>query len=83
MAVQMASDSTEPHFSMAVYNELKKEFYIPFAIDNMIKSGTASCDVLSTASHWFGVTFKEDRPAVVEKFAQLASEGIYPSPLYK
>ena len=63
-------------------NELKKEFYIPFAIDSMIKNGTARCDVLSTPDRWFGVTFKEDRPAVVEKFAQLVADGIYPSPLY-
>lgn len=62
--------------------ELKKEFYIPYAIDCMIKDGSARCDVLSTASHWFGVTFKEDRPAVVAKFAELVRDGIYPSPLY-
>ena len=64
-------------------NELKKEFYIPFAIDCIIKGGEGKCDVLSTPSHWFGVTYKEDRPAVVEKFRQLAEDGVYPSPLYK
>ncbi|MCR4824691.1 MAG: nucleotidyltransferase [Bacteroidales bacterium] len=63
--------------------ELKKEFYIPYAIDCMIKDGSAQCDVLSTPSHWFGVTYKEDRPAVVAKFAQLAADGVYPSPLYQ
>lgn len=62
--------------------ELKKEYYIPYAIDVMIKSGEAKCDVLSTPSHWFGVTYKEDRPAVVAKFAELAEQGVYPSPLY-
>ena len=62
--------------------ELKKEFYIPFAVDKMIHDGTAACDVLATPSHWFGVTFKEDRPGVVAKFAELVKEGIYPSPLY-
>ena len=62
--------------------ELKKEFYIPFAVDRMIHDGSAACDVLSTPSHWFGVTFKEDRPGVVAKFAELVKEGIYPSPLY-
>ena len=62
--------------------ELKAEFYIPFAVDNMIKAGTGACDVLSTDSRWFGVTFKEDRPAVVAKFAQLVADGVYPSPLY-
>ena len=63
-------------------NELKKEFYIPYAIDCMIKSGEGKCDVLETPAHWFGVTFKEDRPAVVAKFAELVEKGIYPSPLY-
>ena len=63
--------------------ELKKEFYIPYAIDCMIRSGEASCDVLSTPSHWFGVTYKEDRPAVVAKFAELVDKGFYPSPLYE
>ena len=63
-------------------SELKKEFYIPFAVDRMIKTDTAACDVLATPAHWFGVTFKEDRPAVVAKFAELVSNGVYPSPLY-
>lgn len=63
-------------------NEPKKEFYIPFAVDRMIHEGTAACDVLATPSRWFGVTFKEDRPGVVAKFAELVTEGVYPSPLY-
>ena len=64
-------------------SELKKEFYIPYAVDVMIKSGEARCEVVTTPSRWFGVTFKEDRPAVVAKFAQLAEEGVYPNPLYR
>ena len=63
--------------------ELKKEFYIPYAVDVIIKEGKGSCEVLSTDSHWFGVTYKEDRPGVVAKFASLVAEGVYPSPLYK
>lgn len=62
--------------------EPKKEFYIPYAIDCMIHDGSAKCDVLSTPSRWFGVTFKEDRPGVVAKFAELVETGVYPSPLY-
>jgi len=63
-------------------NELKKEFYIPYAIDCMIKDGSAATEVLSTPSSWFGVTYKEDRPGVVAKFAELVKKGVYPSPLY-
>ena len=71
------------NFLQANINELKKEYYIPYAVDTMVKAGTAACDVLGTPSHWFGVTFKEDRPAVVAKFAQLAATGVYPTPLYE
>ena len=63
--------------------ELKKEFYIPYAVDTIVKSGNGQCEVLSTPSKWFGVTYKEDRPGVVAKFADLVAKGVYPSPLYK
>ena len=63
--------------------EPKKEFYIPYAVDVIVNGGEGSCEVLSTPSHWFGVTYKEDRPAVVAKFAELVAKGVYPSPLYK
>lgn len=76
------SESIFVDFLKAFSQELKKEFYIPYAIDCMIKDGSAKCDVLSTPSHWFGVTYKEDRPGVVAKFAELVAAGIYPSPLY-
>ena len=63
-------------------NELKAEFYIPYAIDCMIKDGTGKTELISTPSRWFGVTFKEDRPGVVAKFQEFADKGIYPTPLY-
>ena len=62
--------------------EPKKEFYIPYAVDVIVKAGEAECEVLSTPCHWFGVTYKEDRPGVVAKFADLVAKGVYPSPLY-
>ena len=64
-------------------NELKKEYYIPYAVDNMIKENGYKCEVLSTDSRWFGVTYKEDRPGVVAKFQELADKGVYPTPLWK
>ena len=63
--------------------EMKAEFYIPYAIDCIIKEGIGKCELLSTPSRWFGVTFKEDRPGVVAKFQEFADNGIYPTPLYK
>ena len=70
-------------FLAAHSNELKSEFYIPYAVDQMIKKGGDKCTVLCTPSRWFGVTYQQDRPGVVAKFEQLVKDGIYPSPLYE
>ena len=77
------SDAVFKTFLSAFGKELKKEYYIPYAVDTIVKSGEGRCDVLSTPSRWFGVTYKEDRPAVVAKFQEFADKGVYPSPLYK
>ena len=70
-------------FLAAHSNELKSEFYIPYAVVQMIKKGGDKCTVLCTPSRWFGVTYQQDRPGVVAKFEQLVKNGIYPSPLYE
>ena len=59
-------------------NELKKEYYIPYAVDVLMKERGYKCEVLSTDSHWFGVTYKEEvmsflRPRKVEKNYDLFS----------
>ncbi len=63
-------------------NTPKSEFFIPLAIDTLIKSGEASVKVRDTDSIWFGVTYAADRPGVVEKFAQLHADGTYPEKLF-
>lgn len=63
-------------------NTPKAEFFIPLCIDALIKNGEATVKVLDTDSRWFGVTYAADRPGVVEKFASLAADGTYPSPLF-
>ena len=64
-------------------NTPKAEFFIPLCIDALIKSGEATVKVLDTDSRWFGVTYAADRPGVVEKFAKLHADGVYPTPLFK
>ena len=63
-------------------NTPKAEFFIPLAIDTLIKNGEATVKVLDTDSRWFGVTYSADRPAVVEKFAKLHEDGTYPERLF-
>ena len=64
-------------------NEPKKEFYIPFIVNTLIEKGKADVKVLSSPDKWFGVTYKEDRPTVVEKLKEMTESGLYPSPLFK
>lgn len=61
----------------------KAEQVIPDVADALIKSGEATFRVLDTDSRWFGVTYAEDRPGVVAKFAELHASGLYPTPLFK
>jgi UTP-glucose-1-phosphate uridylyltransferase len=62
--------------------ELKAEFYIPTLVNDMIKSGKATCQVLDTTAKWFGVTYADDRQMVVDKIQALVDAGVYPSPLF-
>ena len=62
-------------------SEMKSEFYIPFAVDELVRAGEAQVSVLRTESSWFGVTYREDRDLVVEAIAGLISSGDYPSDL--
>ena len=61
---------------------LKSEFFIPLMVDKLINDGTATCEVLDTTSQWFGVTYPEDRPEVVARFAKLGEEGVYPANMF-
>jgi hypothetical protein len=57
--------------------EMKSEYYIPYAVNTFINSGYATMKVLKTTAQWFGVTYKEDRPMVVDRLKKLHEEGIY------
>ena len=60
-------------------NELTKPLK---EVDKLLKANKATVEVLSSSDKWFGVTYKEDRPVVVERLQQLTKEGLYPSPLF-
>ena len=59
-------------------NPEKCEFFIPLVVDSLIKEGKADVQVLENKDKWYGVTYKEDKPGVVEAFKRLKAEGIYP-----
>ncbi|MBO4402725.1 MAG: nucleotidyltransferase, partial [Bacteroidales bacterium] len=69
-------------FLTARGRELKSEFYIPFAVDDLIKAGQAKVKLLRTEAEWFGITYQADRPAVVKAFQDLLQAGVYPKQLW-
>ena len=70
-----------PAFLENLNNPLKDEYMLPTMIDKKIKSGE-DCYVLRTTAKWFGVTYKEDKPSVVEGFRKLYEDGVYSKDFY-
>jgi hypothetical protein len=62
--------------------EQKSECYIPATVGELVTSGRARCKVLRSSDSWFGVTYREDRPQVVESIRQLIAQGKYPEQLW-
>lgn len=59
----------------------KAEFYLTTVIDDLIRSGEEKVKVLSTDARWFGVTYREDRPAVERNILEFIRRGVYPKEL--
>jgi len=61
---------------------LKDEFYLPFAVDEWIskdlgvfQAGLASCK-------WMGVTYRDDKPVVMDTIKKMIASGVYPDSLF-
>lgn len=63
--------------------DLKKEYLLPTKVDQMLKDNKANVTVLKTDSQWFGVTYQEDREAVVKEIQKLIDQGVYHANLYE
>ena len=61
----------------------KSEFYIPIIVTRMIEEKGAKLKVLKSSTRWFGVTYKEDKPYVVQQIRNLVDSGDYPENLWK
>lgn len=63
-------------------NPEKAEYLLPIYIGEMLQENKISVRVLQTNDRWFGVTYKEDKPLVVENFRKLIDAGIYEKDLF-
>jgi len=59
-------------------NPLKGEFLIPQEVGRMLQTGKASVRVLSSPDRWYGVTYREDKPEVMQALNDLTDAGAYP-----
>ena len=59
-------------------NPLKCEYFLPFVVDELLKENKAEVTVLKSPDRWYGVTYKEDKPVVVEAIKNMRSAGLYP-----
>ena len=57
---------------------VKGEYYLPTLASQSLVGGACDMNVLVTPDQWFGVTYKEDRPFVVDAFKRLTEQGVYP-----
>ncbi len=66
-----------------ITNPASAEFYIPQAVDTLIKNGTTRAKVLRSEDEWHGVTYAQDKEEVSNAIKRLKSKGLYPSKLWR
>ena len=64
-------------------NPMKCEYFLPAVVSNLLEADRATAAVLPSTDKWYGVTYKEDKPVVVEAIRNLKKEGLYPENLWE
>lgn len=64
-------------------NPLKAEALLPNDVGDLVEAGKLKVSVLETSDSWFGVTYQEDKPKVLETFKKFQTTGVYPEKLWK
>ena len=64
-------------------NPAKAEYFLPSVVSQLIGEGKARVKVLRSGDKWYGVTYREDKPAVVNAIAGKTKSGLYPDRLWE
>lgn len=64
-------------------NPLKAEFFLPSVVGHLLDEDQATVRVLPSHDKWYGVTYKEDKPVVMDALRRMSDDGLYPVPLWK
>ena len=66
-----------------VEDPLKGEYFLPAVVADLIGGGKARVKVLRSGDRWYGVTYPQDKPVVVDALARMTRDGRYPAPLWQ
>ena len=69
-------------FVKANQDNQKAEFFIPLVVDQLMNASKVKVKILESTAKWMGVTYREDKPVVIEKVQALVDAGDYPKSLY-
>ncbi len=64
-------------------NPTGEEMYIPNVVGQLLREGLATVRVMRSEDRWYGVTYKEDKPAVQQAMSALVEQGLYPERLWE
>ena len=63
-------------------NPLKGEYFLPGVVTQLLEEKKARVKVLRSHDKWYGVTYQEDKPAVMAALADKTARGLYPDELW-
>ena len=63
-------------------NPAKAEFYLPLAVEQLLREEKATVKVLESPDKWYGVTYAADKPQVVAALKEMTEQGKYPNSLW-
>lgn len=64
-------------------NPMKCEYFLPTVVSDLIGEDKAAVAVLKSKDKWYGVTYKEDKPVVMEAIQSMKDKGVYPQHLWE
>ena len=69
--------------TLAVANPAKAEYFLPLAVEDLLREKKATVKVLQSPDKWYGVTYAADKPQVVAALREKTENGLYPNGLWK
>ena len=63
-------------------NPMKAEYYLPSVVSSLLSRHKARVKVLRSNDRWYGITYQQDKPAVVAALKEMREKGLYPKNLW-